>query len=158
MSLPTLGSQSSSILATITPTLDLTTREDRPFKPTFQTGSCWTAPFRDGLPTPPSDMAGVTYNAVPPMPYGDKAHGLPSHLYGPRSHFDSIPSTSVASYGVKPQIYTAPVKEVPATEPVQKKSNGPSGRSQLRIPSTINDSKGNLAEFAAQVRSTNTRV
>ncbi|KAJ5204471.1 uncharacterized protein N7498_005350 [Penicillium cinerascens] len=149
MSLPTLGSQFSSILGTTTPTIDLTTQEDRPFKPAFQTGSSWTAPFRDGLPTPPGDMTGVTYNAIPPMPYGGKAHGMPSHLYGSRPHFDSIPP-SVNSYGLKPN-HSAPVKEASVTEPTQKKSNSTSGGSQLRIPSTINNTKGNLAEFAAQM-------
>lgn len=153
MSLPTLGSQSSSILGTSTPTFDLTTREHLPFKPAFHNGPSWTAPFRDGLPTPPSDMTGLAYNAIPPMPYGGKTHGMPSHIYGSRSHFDSVPSSSVAAYATKPQTHPAPVKEVPVTEPVHKKSTGTSSGSQLRIPLSINNSKGNLAEFAAQVSS-----
>ena len=78
---------------------------------------------------------------------------MPSHIYGSRSQFDSVPSSSVASYGTKPQTHPAPVKEIPVTEPVQKKSTGTSGGSQLRIPLSINNSKGNLAEFAAQVSS-----
>jgi len=81
-------------------------------------------------------------------------HGMAFHPYGSRSHFDSVPSSSVASYGSKPQNHSAPVKEVSATELAQTKSNGTSGGSQLRIPSSINNTKGNLAEFAAQVRST----
>ncbi|KAJ5677066.1 uncharacterized protein N7477_002699 [Penicillium maclennaniae] len=150
MSLPTLGSQSST-LGTFTPTFDLTTREHSSFKPALHNGFSWTAPFRDGLPTPPSDMTGLAYNAIPSMPYGGKTHGMPSHVYGSRSHFDPVPSSSVASYGTKPQTHPAIVKEVPATEPVQKKSTGTFGGTQLRIPSSINNSKGNLAEFAAQM-------
>lgn len=52
---------------------------------------------------------------------------------------------------VEPQNHPAPVKDAPATEPTQKKSTGTTGGSQLRIPSSINNSKGSLAEFAAQV-------
>lgn len=78
---------------------------------------------------------------------------MPSHLYGhSRPQFDSISSSMMA---MKPQSH--PIKEAYATEPTaQKKSNGATG-SQLRIPSSINNSKGSLAEFAAQVRIPSTR-
>jgi hypothetical protein len=49
---------------------------------------------------------------------------------------------------MKPQTYT---KEASATEPTAQKKSTATG-SQLRIPSSINNSKGSLAEFAAQVR------
>lgn len=131
------------------PTIDLT--EDHPLKAleSQTSGSSRTVPIRNGLPTPPHDMTGVTYNAMPPIVYGGKTNGVPSHLYGhSRPQFDSISSSMMA---MKPQSHTA-TKEAPATEPTaQKKSTGGTG-SQLRIPSSINNSKGNLAEFAAQVR------
>jgi hypothetical protein len=50
---------------------------------------------------------------------------------------------------MKPQSYTT--KEASTEPTAQKKSNSVTG-SQLRIPSSINNSKGSLAEFAAQVR------
>lgn len=95
-------------------------------------------------------MTGVTYNALPPVDHPGKAYGVPPHAYGHhRPHFESVPSSMMA---VKPPSYPAPApaKEapVPTTEQAQKK---PTGRPQLRIPSSINNSKGNLAEFAAQV-------
>lgn len=90
-------------------------------------------------------MTGMMYNAIPPINYGGKAHGMPPHLYGhQRPHFDSIPSSIMT---VNPHDHPAPVKE----EPVQKKSTGTTGGWQPRIPSSINNTKGSLAEFAAQV-------
>ena len=145
MSTSTLGSQSFSILGPSTPTIDLTTQK-APLVPS-RAGSCWTAPLRDGLPTPPNDMTGVTYNAIPPVAHGVKMPGMPNHFYPHSRPFDSI-SSSVAN--AKPN--HVPVKDVPATEPVQKKSSATASGSQLRIPLSINNSKGNLAEFAAQVR------
>ncbi|KAI2701943.1 hypothetical protein CBS147332_7719 [Penicillium roqueforti] len=142
----TLGFHSSSSTLGV-PTIDLT--EDHPAK-AFESqtsGSYRTVPIRNGLPTPPHDMTGVTYNAMPPIAYGGKPNRVPSHLYGPtRPQFDSIPSMMA----MKPQAHPAP-KEAPVTEPTaQKKSTGATG-SQLRIPSSINNSKGSLAEFAAQM-------
>lgn len=151
MSLPTLDFRSNLTPGSITPA----NHEEHQRKPTFEpSGSYWTAPFRDGLPTPPSDMTGLTYNAVPPFNYGSKAHGLvglPSHSYGnSRPHYDSISSSMMPA--MKPHTQPAPVKEAPPSEPIQKKSSNTTGGSQLRIPSSINNTKGNLAEFAAQVR------
>ncbi|KAJ5578192.1 uncharacterized protein N7459_007156 [Penicillium hispanicum] len=147
---PTPGHQ-FSLLGSITPTYNLTPHEHRPPKPAVgSSGSNWTAPFRDGLPTPPGDMTGVTYNAIPSMAYGGKPHGMPSHLYPhSRPHVDAI-STSMGAAMKHQNNYAAPVKET-ATDRTQKKSSGTNAGSQLRIPSSINHSKGNLAEFAAQM-------
>lgn len=158
MSPPTLDSRSFTTLGPITPTVDLTSHTYPATKPAFETtGSCWTAPFRDGLPTPPSDMTGVAYNAIPPTAYGGKGHAMPSHLYNhSRSNYGSISSSMVASMKSNhsaTQSAPAPVKEAPVTEPVsQKKSSGTTATPVLRIPSSINNSNGTLAEFAAQVR------
>lgn len=108
-----------------------------------------TVPFRSGLPTPPNDMTGVTYNAMPPVAYGGKPNGMPAHLYGNTRPFDSISSSMMAA--MKPQSHAAPAKDAPSSEPVAQKKSTSSRGSQLRIPSSINNSKGNLAEFAAQV-------
>lgn len=127
------------------PTINLT--EDHPLKAleSQTSGSSRTVPIRNGLPTPPHDMTGVTYNAMPPIAYGGKPNGVPSHIYGhSRPQFDSISSMMA----MKPQTYT---KEASATESTAQKKSTATG-SQLRIPSSINNSKGSLAEFAAQVR------
>lgn len=108
-----------------------------------------TVPLRSGLPTPPSDMTGVTYNAMPPITYGGKPNGMPAHLYANPRPFDSISSSMMAA--MKPQSHAAPARDAPASEPVAQKKSTSSRGSQLRIPSSINNSKGNLAEFAAQV-------
>ena len=149
MSSSTLGPQSASILGPYTPSNDLSTHHLHSSKPVF-TGS-WTAPFRDGLPTPPSDMTGLTYNAIPSSAHGGKVAGMPPHYYNSMRPFDSMSSSMMNA--MKPA-NPAPAKDVAATEPVQKKSTGTTSGSQLRIPSSINNSKGSLAEFAAQVRGT----
>ncbi|KAJ5224717.1 uncharacterized protein N7469_008220 [Penicillium citrinum] len=150
MSSSTFNYRSSLTSGSITPA----SQESYSRKPNFESStSHWTAPFRDGLPTPPSDMTGLTYNAVPPFNYGSKAHGLvglPSHAYtNSRPHFDSISSSMMSA--MKPHSQPAPAKEAPASESTQKKSTGTTGGSQLRIPSSINNTKGTLAEFAAQM-------
>lgn len=112
------------------------------------TSASSAVPVRNGLPTPPSDMTGVTYNAMPPVAYG-KPNGMPAHLYGNSRPFDSISSSMMAA--MKPQSHASSAKESPPAEPVAQKKSSNSRGSQLRIPSSINNSKGNLAEFAAQV-------
>ncbi|KAJ5752950.1 hypothetical protein N7520_009867 [Penicillium odoratum] len=144
MSSSTLPSQ-SSILGPITPTIDLTSHGLYPAKPVF-TGS-WTAPLRDGLPTPPGDMTGVTYNAIPPVGHGGIVHGMPSNHYNYMRPFDAISSSMAAS--MKPA-HPAPVKHTPELAQ-SKSSNGTASGSNLRIPSSINNSKTSLAEFAAQM-------
>ncbi|KAJ5161510.1 hypothetical protein N7492_006902 [Penicillium capsulatum] len=144
MSPPTLSSQSIPIFGSITPTSDLISQRKRPSKPAHENPrSYWTAPFRDGLPTPPGDMTGVTYNAMPPV-----AYGLPAHSY---THacpsYDSISSSMVAA--VKPT-HSAPAKEILIPEPAPKKSTNNATNSP-QIPASINKSKGSLAEFAAQM-------
>ncbi|KAJ5664108.1 hypothetical protein N7507_004839 [Penicillium longicatenatum] len=146
MSSSALPSQ-SSILGPITPSTGLTSHGSYPAKPVF-TGS-WTAPFRDGLPTPPTDMTGITYNAIPPVGHGGKVHGISSHHYNYMPPFDAISSSMTVA--MKPT-HSAPAKDVPASEPVQRKaSNGTASGSNLRIPSSINNSRASLAEFAAQM-------
>ena len=110
-----------------------------------------TLPFGSGLPTPPSDMTGVTYNAMPPVAYGGKPNGMPAHLYTNSRPFDSISSSMMAAMKPQTQTQASSAKDAPASEPVAQKKSTSSRGSQLRIPSSINNSKGNLAEFAAQV-------
>lgn len=74
---------------------------------------------------------------------------MASHLYPPsRSHYDSLASSMMP---MKPQNNVAPVKDACATETAQKKTASTATAPQLQIPSSINNSKGSLAEFAALV-------
>lgn len=115
-----------------------------------------TVPFRDGLPTPPGDMTGVAYNTTASSNYADKSYGGPIHSYSkvstmPHAHVNSLPA-SPTPLG-KNRSFAPATKGASATEKVdQKKSTGNSIAPYLQIPSSINDSKGSLAEFAAQVR------
>lgn len=135
----------------------------------------WTAPWRAGLPTPPSDMMNeVAYNTFLPLPaatansgsssnnsydgtYNGKRNGLSLHPYSriPSSSFDPASSAASSSMAVSSSRPSSHVpKTVPSTEAVsQRKSTSNSIPSYLQIPSSISDSKGSLAEFAAQVRS-----
>ena len=143
MSLPPLDSQFSS------PSHYLSAQKLHPPKPVI--AGSWTAPFRDGLPTPPGDMTGVTYNPMPYVPHGGPSHGMHSHLYAPpRNQYDSISSSMATAVKSHPHV---PVDDVSAMDPIPKKSSGSSSNSQLRIPTSINASQGSLAEFAAQVSS-----
>lgn len=110
-------------------------------------------------------MNGVAYNAylpsnpltttatTTPASYGSNRNGLSMHSYSnypshSRSNYgsSSLPSTS-AAVSSKPQ-YQLASSAKPAESVSQKKSSLPS---YLQIPSSISDTNGNLAEFAAQV-------
>lgn len=118
----------------------------------------WPVPLRDGLPTPPGDMTGVAYNTTTTSDHVGKSCGLPVSKYTglssmSQTNFDSRSSVQVpASNKVRSQAPSS--KEGSASESTseQKKSSNGSIASYLQIPSSINDSKGSLAEFAAQVR------
>lgn len=133
----------------------------------------WTAPWRAGLPTPPGDMMnGVAYNTflpsssstatTNPSSYGGKHNGLSLYPYSKFSgHSCPIyqPSSSSSMSSSKPQSHApSSAKVVPPAESGSRKkttssSNNTALPSYLQIPSSISDSRGNLAEFAAQVRS-----
>ncbi|KAL5356838.1 cyclin-domain-containing protein [Aspergillus floccosus] len=104
----------------------------------------WTAPFRDGLPTPPNDMTGVAYTTIPPANYGGKLDDftLPPYV---RPHSNSRMGYASSS---KPQTRSS-TQDAPASAPPSQKQNPVA--SYLQMPSSINHGKGNLAEFAAQM-------
>lgn len=113
----------------------------------------WTAPLRDGLPTPPNDMTGVAYKSLPSSNYGGKhdAITLPPYVRASaytRTGYDS--STMIPS--LKSQSQPQSTHNVPVSVPAsQKKASSNSAASYLQIPASINDSRGSLSEFAAQV-------
>ncbi|KAF7712705.1 Uncharacterized protein PECH_006661 [Penicillium ucsense] len=158
MSFSTLNHQPLAIAGPVTPTVDLTKYTSAFTEPESDSKSrCWKAALRDGLPTPPNDMNGIVYNAIPSIVHGGPARGLPpNHVYNPlRPSHDAGLTSSKAR--VNPQYastraYLPIAKAASATEPVGEKRPSVTGTNfALRIPSTINNSKGNLAEFAAQM-------
>ncbi|RAL10456.1 putative mucin [Aspergillus homomorphus CBS 101889] len=160
MSLPVFPPQPYlPTLHPITPTLAPYPRADsarkRPLEPVPDISDNWTAPFRDGLPTPPSEMNGVaTYNVLPSSAYGSKLDGITLPPYAKVSDYSrmNLDGATAMVPASKPQ-YQPPAKENSAREPhnSQKKSSTNSAVSYLQIPATINNSKGSLAEFAAQM-------
>lgn len=100
-------------------------------------------------------MTGVAYNTAAASNYADKPYGVPVHSYSkvptmPHAHVDSLPA-SPTPVG-KNRSYAPAAKDPTATDTAdRKKSTESSIAPYLQIPSSINDSKGSLAEFAAQV-------
>ncbi|GJP97702.1 hypothetical protein CBS63078_3655 [Aspergillus niger] len=114
----------------------------------------WTAPFRDGLPTPPNDMNSVTAcSALPASSYGGKLDGFQLPPYSKVSDYTRMPSdvSNGAVSSSQPQ-YQAPAKNAMTSErESQKKSSSNGVASYLQIPPSISNSQGSLAEFAAQM-------
>lgn len=109
----------------------------------------WTAPLRDGLPTPPSDMNGVaSYNSIPSTNYGITLPPYAKQPAYPRMNTANsiVSSASVAQTKSQPSIHDAP-----ASEPNNQKKGSSSVASYLKVPPSISNSKGSLTEFAAQM-------
>ncbi|RAH61123.1 hypothetical protein BO85DRAFT_364386 [Aspergillus piperis CBS 112811] len=114
----------------------------------------WTAPFRDGLPTPPNDMNSVTAcSALPASSYGGKLDGYQLPPYSKVSDYTRMSSdVSNGAVSSSQPKYQAPVKDTMTSErESQKKASSNGVASYLQIPSSISNSKGSLAEFAAQM-------
>lgn len=129
------------------------------FTPSLNAGG-WADSLRNGLPTPPSDMTGVSYNTAVSSNYGVKSHNVYNPSYPSNSHLFNNSKVNALTQAMMPisQHNTNNNSSLSVPKPVQqrdmsdqKKSNG-SIASYLQIPSSINDTKGSLAEFAAQVR------
>ncbi|KAF9882716.1 hypothetical protein FE257_005490 [Aspergillus nanangensis] len=157
MSLPVLPVQSSNlpIPHPFTPTIPLYSRtDDSTCERHSQASSkaadnAWTAPFRDGLPTPPNDMTGLAYPSYPSSHYGGKLDdiSLPPYV---RPHSNShmrysTSTTTTTSNKVQPSI------QEPSSSVSEKKGQANGVASYLQMPSSVNNGKGNLAEFAAQM-------
>ncbi|KOC11907.1 mucin [Aspergillus flavus AF70] len=163
MSLPVFSTQSySSVPHPFTPTLPLYSRTEdstcakkRHLETVLEDPDHhWTAPFRDGLPTPPNDMAGVAYNSIPPSGYGAKFGGVTLPPYAKAPNYTRMASGhhSTASVPQSKPPSQPSLQDAPSSEPTsQKKGGSKPVASYLQIPSSINNSKGNLADFAAQM-------
>lgn len=121
-------------------------------------GPCnWAPSFRDGLPTPPADMTGVAYNATAAANYGGKPDAFSCYPYPtkalniPRTNSDFVPSVMVPGYSSRSRSTSAKSGSV-SESATSNSSSRKSVPSFLEIPSTISATKGNLADFAAQVR------
>ena len=114
----------------------------------------WSTPSRAGLPTPPNDMNTIVYNTTFSSTYGLQpyAASLPSTYSDvtPKAH-ESTTSTSrrFASESDEPSVKVIHRSSALQTNTQPRTEN--SIASYLQIPSTINGSRGSLAEFAAQV-------
>ncbi|KAE8145295.1 cyclin-domain-containing protein [Aspergillus avenaceus] len=161
MSFPTLSAQSyPSVPPPFTPAIPLYSRtEDSTCAKRQQVDTTsdhhWTAPFRDGLPTPPNEMAGVAYNSIPSSGYGTKLGGtaLSSYAKAP-TNYPRIKSEYPSNVPVTQSKTQSqpPIKDEPFSDSnSQKKGSSKPVASYLQIPASINNSKGNLADFAAQM-------
>jgi len=104
-----------------------------------------SVPSRNGLPTPPSDMTGIAYNTTPSN-YGGNYYGIPVSQPGRVSNTVYLNTANKkTSVSTTQDDQAAPERQLP------KKSSGTSIAPYLQIPSSINDSKGSLAEFAAKM-------
>ncbi|PWY77355.1 hypothetical protein BO70DRAFT_363292 [Aspergillus heteromorphus CBS 117.55] len=163
MSLPLLSTQPYlPALHPITPTIasysrlqDSTSARKRNFEAiSGLPDHTWTAPFRDGLPTPPSDMNGVTAcSALPASSYAGKLDGITLPPYAKVSDYARMNSNApTARMPASEPKYQPPVKDARSSERESQKKGGPGAASSyLQIPSSISNSKGSLAEFAAQM-------
>lgn len=150
----------------ITPTIPHDSRTDAPDAITKQRHTQnhlevpdipWTAPFRDGLPTPPNDMNGVAYTNL--HSYGGKPEGYAVPVYNkipsyPRMGADFV-NRMTQQQQQQPQ--QQPKTQVPSKQPSnietdnQTKDKDSSTPSYLQVPASINNGKGNLPDFAAQM-------
>ncbi|THC92996.1 hypothetical protein EYZ11_007530 [Aspergillus tanneri] len=96
-------------------------------------------------------MNGVAYNSIPPANYGIT---LPSYAKPPAySRINSGSSTGIVPSASANHSKSQPLlHDAPASEPsYQKKDYTNSVASYLTVPPSINNSKGSLTEFAAQM-------
>ncbi|KAL8839898.1 MAG: hypothetical protein Q9170_001578 [Blastenia crenularia] len=125
------------------------------------------AEIRHGLRTPPGDMSGVSVNPLLASNFGDFQYkSVPTSARDDSSRQGSVGSIANGRYHHKPppgqnthynrnhaQQHTSadPALLKEATTKLQNGVGESSIVSYLQIPSSINESKGSLAEFAAQI-------
>lgn len=111
-----------------------------------------TAPFRDGLPTPPNDMNGVAYSNI--HHYGGKPDPYTGPVYGegpayPRMSADLLNRMTRQTQPSQPAQQSS--KQAPRERDERPKEKETSKPSYLQIPPSINNGKGSLPDFAAQM-------
>jgi hypothetical protein len=139
------------------------TESSEPFDSTYAQHPQLTA-SRDGVYTPPPEMASSQLDSLPHnhLPYKSNSH-IPNK---PRTHFPGISFNDLSySISTQPDSRTKPPRS-PTPSPVwttraEAENMGNDARSEgsnstliaasMQIPLSINNSRGSLAEFAAQV-------
>ncbi|KAL4873673.1 hypothetical protein BDV12DRAFT_192115 [Aspergillus spectabilis] len=162
MSLPVHSSTTYCSAPPITPTIPSDYRTDgltftkQHLRNTSEaSNSLRTAPFQDGLPTPPSDMNGVAYSSI--HPYGGKPDGYAAPVYSKAPAYPRVSADFLHRMAQHTQSQTQtqtqqPMKEAPTLEKSERAKDQDSSRpSYMQIPPSINNGKGNLPDFAAQM-------
>lgn len=113
----------------------------------------WSAPLRDGLPTPPADMNGVAYNSQP-APSSTYTYHHHNGQYAAKSSSNRVPlANTVSNANYLPPLTKQAVQVDESTDKSHKRSEKEALPSYSQIPTTIRKNGGNLPEFAAQVSS-----
>ncbi|KAL4782004.1 cyclin-domain-containing protein [Aspergillus varians] len=160
MSLPMHSTHSFLFAPPITPTIPhdsrtggsaLISKQHHSHHPSELPDLSWTAPFRDGLPTPPSDMNSVAYSNI--NSYGGKSEGYAVPVYSKLPAYPKVNTDFLNRMTQQSQLQTQPPsKQAPTLETNQQAKDKDSSRpSYLQIPPSINNGKGNLPDFAAQM-------
>ncbi|KAL2865416.1 putative mucin [Aspergillus lucknowensis] len=159
MSLPVISTNSHLSAPPITPTILYDSRTVGSISATKQqlpnTSELpdlpWTVPFRDGLPTPPSDMNSVVYGNVPS--YGAKSEGYAVPVYGKAPAYSRVNTNFVNRMVQKTHSQLQPPSKDPPTLETDDQARDRDGLtpSYLQVPSSVNNGKGNLPDFAAQM-------
>lgn len=113
----------------------------------------WPVPVRYGLSTPPEDMTGVGLKPSISTSYGGKSHTVLKQSQSNAAAMPMARDALDARIGVPTtanQKSSARPNQLLGAD--EKKQTSNSIAPYLQIPSSINNSKGSLAEFAAQVR------
>ncbi|EEQ90709.2 mucin [Blastomyces dermatitidis ER-3] len=119
----------------------------------------WSSPLRFGLSTPPEDMAGVAVKqsvpSLPPSSYGTttpyRIQTSYSNAAPERPSIQIVTRRDMASSAVSSRIQQPPSQTSQLPETREKENSGSSIAPYLQIPSSINHSRGSLAEFTAQI-------
>ena len=110
----------------------------------------WPVPFRYGLSTPPEDMTGVGLKPSISSNYGGKPYTVLKQSQSNMPIAQGVPDARIGVSVTTNQKSSARPTQLPEAD--EKKHASNSIATYLQIPSSINNSKGSLAEFAAQVR------
>lgn len=115
----------------------------------------WSAPLRDGLPTPPADMNGVALNSqlAPSSTYAYHHH---NGQYAAKSSSNRVPLANTVSNAAPNYLppMTKQAVQVEETDKSYTRSEKESLPSYSQIPTSIRKNGGSLPEFAAQVCTT----
>ncbi|PGH14466.1 hypothetical protein AJ80_05911 [Polytolypa hystricis UAMH7299] len=115
----------------------------------------WSLPLLYGLSTPPEDMNSVAVKPSVPSNYGGIHHKFAAQSYSHPLEMSAVPVVPDGAVKVpairQQQGPSQTTSQIPDFD--GRSNSGNSIASYLQIPSTINNSRGSLADFAAQITS-----